>query len=169
MLWKVEKRQTFFSLLLLDSNPRFKTSSKSIIHTAALHIVGSCGEFVVSTHENRFGFRKGEAGASSEWPQRLEVYSRQVIKVSCLILKPNRKYKNHSISVHVIFSYLIHDIKHLCAFVEKKKHLLLRRLSWSLDFLHKKKVCCWLQVLRTAILLHKNEFVTQILPKSLNW
>ena len=35
---------------------------------------------------------------------------------------------NHSISVHVIFSYLILDVRHLCVFVGKK-HLQLRRLS----------------------------------------
>ena len=146
MLRKAEKRQTFFSLLLLDSNPRFKTSSKSIIHTAALHIVGPCGEFVVSTHENRFGFRKGEAGASSEWPQRLEVYSRQVIKVSCTILKPNKKNKNRSISVHDphlsdprLQGTCVHSWKKNTSWAANKSC----RLSWSLEFLDKKKVWCW--------------------------
>ena len=72
-------RPTFCSLLSTDPNSWFETSSKPIFNTTTVNIAGSSGEFVVSTNENRLGLWKGETGTSSEWPQCLEVYTRQVM------------------------------------------------------------------------------------------
>ena len=66
-------RPTLCSLLSTDPISRFETSSKPIFNTTTVKIAGSCGEFVVSTNENRLGLWKGEIGTSSEWPQCLEV------------------------------------------------------------------------------------------------
>lgn len=44
-----------YSLSSTDANPRFKTSSKSILDTAAFNVTGSSGKFVVSTNENGLG------------------------------------------------------------------------------------------------------------------
>ena len=77
---KVDSKANVCSLSSTDSNPRFKTSSKPILDTAALNVTGSCGKFVVSTNENGLGLWKRETGTSTEWSQRLEVYSWQVIE-----------------------------------------------------------------------------------------
>lgn len=78
---KVGSEANVCSLSSTDSNPRFKTSPKPILDTATLNVIGSCGKFVVSTNENGLGLWKRETGTSTEWSQRLEVYSRQVMEI----------------------------------------------------------------------------------------
>lgn len=78
---KVGSEANVYSLSSTDSNPRFKTSPKPILDTATLNVIGSCGKFVVSTNENGLGLWKRETGTSTEWSQRLEVYSRQVMEI----------------------------------------------------------------------------------------
>lgn len=77
---KVDSKANVCSLSSTDSNPRFETSTKPILDTVALNVTGSCGKFVVSTNENRLGLWKRETGTSTEWSQRLEVHSRQVME-----------------------------------------------------------------------------------------
>lgn len=101
---KVGSEANVCSLSSTDSNPRFKTSPKPILDTATLNVIGSCGKFVVSTNENGLGLWKRETGTSTEWSQRLEVYSRQVMEIFQKSAKTESKLnKKQPCLTHKIF------------------------------------------------------------------